>query len=646
MATALIIPPFENFRDAAGNPIESGYIYIGNANQNPQLAPSPVYWDSSLTTPAAQPLRTAGGYIVRNGTPANVYTGASSFSMLVADKSGNVIYSAPSLSGQDDFRAELANSSDPTKGAALVGYSGRTVAAKLGESVSIADKGASTGAVDNKASIESAISVAGTPGTVFVPEGSFNCSAEPINQFGVEYVGPGSVMVPAQVPADGYRQVNTYADKNQVGIGREYLNRCFQYFGLGQNAPAGTLKMYLYGDSTVAGGNGESAPFKTETLLGTIFSAKGLPNVFITNRAISGSQISAHTAQAVSDLSNNPGLYILKSFINEGTQTLATRLNDTRIQLENFLNSVRSAPGGSEGALSIIVMGPNATNNTRFQRDAFWYEQLRGMIVATCRKYNAAYFDTYQALQDVLNASTVLYMDQPYPDRPLDSVHPLNAMQAQIWGMLINWIFPDEVAVNYKTNIFVNHGAQTFTFTNALAPSNYPLGWQKYRALTANGVPADGFVISSKNPDGGMLQLLFPFAAGDSRVLMRTANTAGNSWNPWTGQVQGPSSFTFLNGWQDYNDGNVVTSASFVLTSEGYVELFGMIKNGTTTDGTVVATLPAGYRPLNAENAITYSSHAQKFAVWAIGTNGNITCASGLSAAGTSLAGIKFRRGN
>ncbi|CAI9007226.1 hypothetical protein EMIT051CA3_90001 [Pseudomonas chlororaphis] len=26
------------------------------------------------------------------------------------------------------------------------------------------------------------------------------------------------------------------------------------------------------------------------------------------------------------------------------------------------------------------------------------------------------------------------------------------------------------------------------------------------------------------------------------------------------------------NGWQDYNDGGVVTSATFVMTSEGYVE--------------------------------------------------------------------------
>lgn len=132
----------------------------------------------------------------------------------------------------------------------------------------------------------------------------------------------------------------------------------------------------------------------------------------------------------------------------------------------------------------------------------------------------------------------------------------------------------------------------------------------------------------------------------DLPCLTSSQSSSISAEHPWTGEVKGPASFTFLNGWQDYNDGNVVTSASFVLTTEGYVELFGMIKGGTLTDGTVVAQSPAGYRPLNPGNAITYSLHTQKFAVWSISPNGNVMCASGLAVAGVSLAGIKFRRGN
>lgn len=546
--------------------------------------------------------------------------------------------------GDATLRGELAAITGATK----IGFrqAGRTVDTKLRETPSITDQGAAVGVTNNKALIEAAISEAGNPGTVLVPEGEFKCASEPSNPNGVRYTGPGAIMVPTQNPADGYRQSNTYADANELGIGLSFNKRPYDYFALGQSSSAGTLRVFMYGDSTVAGGNGESANFNAKVLVERAFAAKGLSNVVVTNRAISGSQISASQAQAVTDLASNPGLYILKSFINEGTQTLATRLADTRTQLVNWLTAVRAGANGGIGNLTIVVMGPNATNNTRYQRDATWYEQLRGMIISVCKQFNAVYFDTYRIMQDVLQAATTGLMDAPYGDRPLDCIHPLNAMNAMIWGRFMQWLLPDETLYPYRTNNHTNSSAQVFTFSNVAPPSDYAFGVHHYRATTAGGSPVDGFVVVFKNPDGGTIMELYPFAPNDSRVLVRTANVAGNSWNPWTGEVKGPTSFTFLNGWQDYNDGNVVTSASFVLTTEGYVELFGMIKGGTITDGTVVAQLPAGYRPLNPENAITYSSHTQKFAVWSINPNGNVMCASGLAVAGVSLAGIKFRRGN
>lgn len=545
--------------------------------------------------------------------------------------------------GDAALRAELA----AIIGAQKIGYraAGRTVFTKLMETPSITDQGAGTSLTDNKSLIEATINEAGNPGQVLVPEGEFKCASAPANPLGVRFTGPGAIMIPAQVPADGYRQINTYADSNELGVGLSYSKRPYDYFALGQSSSSGTLKVYMYGDSTVSGGNGEGADFRANALVERAFAAKGLSNVVVTNRGVSGSQISGSQAQAVSDLSNNPGLYILKSFINEGTQSMATRLADTRTQLVNWLSAVRAGAGGGIGSLTIVVMGPNATNNTRYQRDATWYEQLRGMIVSVCKQYNAVYFDTYRLMQDVMSAATTGLMDAPYVDRPLDCVHPLNAMSAMLWGRFMQWLLPDETLYPYRTNNVTNSSAQVFTFNNATPPSDYPYGFHHYRATTAGGAPVDGFVLVFKNPDSGVLMQLYPFAVNDSRVLCRTANVSGNSWNQWSGRVQGPTSFTFLNGWTDYNDGNVVTSASFVLTSEGYVELFGMIKGGTITDGTTVAQLPVGYRPLNPENAITYSAHTQKFAVWSVSPNGNVMCASGLAAAGVSLAGIKFRRG-
>jgi hypothetical protein len=80
--------------DSDGNPLDGGYIYFGSPNQNPITAPVTVYWDSAGTQPAAQPLRTQNGYIVRNGTPANVFY-SNIYSQLVQDSRKIQIYYAP-----------------------------------------------------------------------------------------------------------------------------------------------------------------------------------------------------------------------------------------------------------------------------------------------------------------------------------------------------------------------------------------------------------------------------------------------------------------------------------------------------------------------------------------------------------------------
>jgi hypothetical protein len=68
---------------------------LGLENQDPITAPTGAFWDKAFQVPADQPLRTSGGYIVRNGTPAAVYTGAS-YSILVQNKNLVTVYNAPS----------------------------------------------------------------------------------------------------------------------------------------------------------------------------------------------------------------------------------------------------------------------------------------------------------------------------------------------------------------------------------------------------------------------------------------------------------------------------------------------------------------------------------------------------------------------
>lgn len=85
--------PFKTYTDLSGKPLDQGYVYFGQPNQNPITSPVTVYWDAAGTMPAIQPLRTTNGYIVRAGTPANVFFDGA-YSELVRNKSGVQVFYA------------------------------------------------------------------------------------------------------------------------------------------------------------------------------------------------------------------------------------------------------------------------------------------------------------------------------------------------------------------------------------------------------------------------------------------------------------------------------------------------------------------------------------------------------------------------
>jgi hypothetical protein len=91
--SVVVTQPFLLFYDRAGEPLENGYIYIGAPGTNPETNPITVYWDASLTTTAAQPIRTLAGYPSRNGSPSNIIASQSPYSILIKDKTGALVFS-------------------------------------------------------------------------------------------------------------------------------------------------------------------------------------------------------------------------------------------------------------------------------------------------------------------------------------------------------------------------------------------------------------------------------------------------------------------------------------------------------------------------------------------------------------------------
>lgn len=65
--------PYGWYAGLDGLALELGKIYIGLENEDPETSPKAVYWDSGLTIPATQPIRTLAGYPDRDGSPGRLY---------------------------------------------------------------------------------------------------------------------------------------------------------------------------------------------------------------------------------------------------------------------------------------------------------------------------------------------------------------------------------------------------------------------------------------------------------------------------------------------------------------------------------------------------------------------------------------------
>lgn len=178
-----VLSPFPLFTTRIGVPLTAGYVYIGVENQDPETHPQQVYWDIGLATPAVQPLRTDGGYIVNGGNPSNVYTDGA-FSIRVRDRFGLQVFYRASVPNADALRDELASAA----GAGLIGFShaqtypAGTLGAKGKDTVSVKDapyNAKGDGTTDDTAAIQAAITACGGQNgkTVHFPAGNYYITA-------------------------------------------------------------------------------------------------------------------------------------------------------------------------------------------------------------------------------------------------------------------------------------------------------------------------------------------------------------------------------------------------------------------------------------------------------------------------------------
>jgi parallel beta-helix repeat protein len=173
------------FFDNNGAPLSGGKLFTYAAGTTTPLA---TYTSSSGTTPNTNPIiLNAAGRL--NGSSEIWLTGGMTYKFVLTDANDVLIGTYDQMSGINDgsvFTADLANTANPTKGDALVGFrqsdaagllpgaTARTVHQKLQETVSVKDFGAvGDGVTDDTSALQSAIA-SGKP--LYFPAGIYRCT--------------------------------------------------------------------------------------------------------------------------------------------------------------------------------------------------------------------------------------------------------------------------------------------------------------------------------------------------------------------------------------------------------------------------------------------------------------------------------------
>lgn len=325
MSALSIQVPFPVFQGRDGQPLENGYVWIGEPNLNPQTNPVVAYFDAALTIPAAQPLRTLNGYVSRAGTPAQIYVDGVNFSILVQDSKGSMVYNFPDGTGISPDACGITYDPPFTD---AVPY---PVCEKLAQTVSVLDFGENTvpGTTDMTAAIQAALDA--TPFEVIFPD-----------------AGPYKTTAPITIPIGKSVQLGNAAIEAHFNNG--YI---FQF----ERDPTGRPKFYLEGKGGAIRGAGAFA--YDATLNGVLvesssFSRVGGFSISAVNRPIviapSGARDCINNVYYNIDTNTTNGMRI-----NAGTVGGVTYQDTTTGQFNDiFFTCI----GPASNAIELVANGP------------------------------------------------------------------------------------------------------------------------------------------------------------------------------------------------------------------------------------------------------------------------------------------------
>ncbi|HBP1624761.1 TPA: hypothetical protein L5U86_000238 [Pseudomonas aeruginosa] len=291
----------QHFVDNNGHPLVGGRVYHYYVGTN---TPKDTYQDSGQTIPNTNPI------VLDARGEASIY-GAGTYRQVLTTSSGVTIWDqvildpSSAVGGDlDALKDDLANNTDPLKGAGLVGFSNsavyadgtvgsgiREINAKIG--VVVTDYGAKgDGVTDDTDSIKAAITAAGVGGDVIFPEGTYLITDKLTSLTSQRWLGRGgqratTLKKGANIDMVEVGTLSTILDINLEGVGATYSGKGFRITsGFSQTITrCRAVNMGgepLYFDTNAGGGANvtvfEGYPVDTDTYAGCAIAGDTAPH--------------------------------------------------------------------------------------------------------------------------------------------------------------------------------------------------------------------------------------------------------------------------------------------------------------------------------------------------------------------------------
>jgi hypothetical protein len=306
------------------------------------------------------------------------------------------------------------------------------------------------------------------------------------------------------------------------------------------------------------------------------------------------------------DIALNPDVLVLRWGANDPyfSHTPAQFISDLRYGLRMCRSSK------TVQQMAIVLCTPGPMNDITYGRHEVYFQQIADGIRQAAIDYQCAFIDINGMFQNA-HDGVGYWMDSDSASGTARGIHPKDVLYTHIAGAIADVIFPWNFEHGRVNGTYMPSSYDTYwDQSSGSTILQYPGGVSMFRmnGSGTNGGPYNGMVMTFKNPDNETLQINWGLQGTTAAAGFAMRHGHGTSFSPWFGAK--PDGEALLsNGWSNYTN-NVWAGFTYQRSLDGRVYLDGVIKPGTTTDLTIVATLPANYRPAIKTLLVAHAENA------------------------------------